>query len=177
MSVIWIRRKQVVSSYVAHRHVAQAIVMGKAIKRLIIGGPATRAEGMATGTAPRNPLDLPDVLFEFIYGRTVVNMYAMAACRHMHEYGMTSEQLAWAGVAASHHAQYNEHAMLRDVVSVEDVVGSLTIADPLHRLDCCVILDGGGAFLVVSPEVAKSLDQSQRYWPRRIAKKYHERSS
>ena len=42
----------------------------------------------------------------------------------MHEYGTTSEQLAWVKVAASHHAQYNEHAMLRDVVTVEDVVNS-----------------------------------------------------
>ncbi|MED6309297.1 MAG: thiolase domain-containing protein [Pseudomonadota bacterium] len=150
------------SSYVVHiGHAAQAIAMGKANVCLITLAGRPRAEGMATGTAPRNPgSDLPDVPFEFMYGPTVVNMYAMAACRHMHEYGTTSEQLAWIKVAASHHAQYNEHAMLRDVVSVEDVVGSPMIADPLHRLDCCVISDGGGAFLVVSPEVAKSLDRA-----------------
>jgi len=47
--------------------------------------------------------------------------------------------------------------MLRDVVTVEDVVNSPMIADPLHRLDCCVISDGGGAIIVASPEVAKSL--------------------
>jgi acetyl-CoA C-acetyltransferase len=45
-------------------------------------------------------------------------MYAMAAMRHMHEHGTTSEQLAWIKVAASHHAQHNPHAMLRDVVTV-----------------------------------------------------------
>ena len=73
------------------------------------------------------------------------NMYAMCAMRHMHEYGTTCEQLAWVKVAASHHAQYNPHAMLRDVVTVEEVVNSPMIADPLHRLDCCVISDGGGA--------------------------------
>ena len=118
-------------------------------------GWSARADGMATGTAPRNyGSDAPDVPFEFIYGPTVVNMYAMAARRHMHEYGTTSEQMAWIKVAASHHAQHNEHAMLRDVVTVEDVVSSPMIADPLHRLDCCVISDGGGAFIVVSPEVA-----------------------
>jgi acetyl-CoA C-acetyltransferase len=60
-------------------------------------------------------------------------------------------------VAASHHAQYNEHAMLRNVVTVEEVVNSPMISDPLHRLDCCVISDGGGAIIVTSPEVAKSL--------------------
>jgi acetyl-CoA C-acetyltransferase len=75
----------------------------------------------------------------------------------MYEYGTTSEQLAWIKVAASHHAQYNEHAMLRNVVTVEEVVNSPMISDPLHRLDCCVISDGGGAIIVTSPEVAKSL--------------------
>ena len=63
--------------------------------------------------------------FEFPYGpATVVNLYGMCAARHMYEYGTTSEQLAWIKVAASHHAQYNPHAMLRDVVTVEDVVNS-----------------------------------------------------
>ncbi len=77
----------------------------------------------------------------------------------MHEFGTTSEQLAWIKVAASHHAQHNPNAMLRDVVTVEDVVNSPMISDPLHRLDCCVISDGGGALVVVAPEIAKSLNR------------------
>ena len=56
-------------------------------------------------------------------------MYAMCAQRHMHEYGTTSEQLAWIKVAASHHAQYNPHAMLRDVVTVR---GRGELADDRH---------------------------------------------
>jgi acetyl-CoA C-acetyltransferase len=84
-------------------------------------------------------------------------MYAMCAMRHMYEFGTTSEQLAWIKVAASHHAQYNEHALLRDVVTVEQVVKSPMISDPLHRLDCCVITDGGGAIVVVAPEIAAKL--------------------
>ena len=95
--------------------------------------------------------------FENPYGPATANMYAMCAMRHMYQYGTTSEQLAWIKVAASHHAQHNPHAMLRDVVTVEDVVNSPMIADPLHRLDCCVISDGGGAIIVASPEVARSL--------------------
>ena len=75
--------------------------------------------------------------------------------RHMHEFGTTSEQLAWVKVAASHHAQHNPHAMLRDVVTVDDVLVSPMIADPLHRLDCCVVTDGGGALVVVRPEMAQ----------------------
>jgi acetyl-CoA C-acetyltransferase len=116
-----------------------------------------KAEGMATGTAPRNYGASPDVPFELPYAPATVNMYAMAAMRHMHEYGTTGEQLAWIRVAASHHAQHNPNAMVRDVVTVQDVVGSPMIADPLHRLDCCVISDGGGALVVVRPEIAREL--------------------
>jgi acetyl-CoA C-acetyltransferase len=118
-----------------------------------------RAEGMATGTVPRSRggTPTPDEPFEFPYGPTVVNMYAMCAMRHMYEYGTTSEQLAWIKVAASHHAQYNPHALLKDVVTVEEVVNSPMISDPLHRLDCCVITDGGGAIVVVAPEIAAKL--------------------
>src|SRR5258705_331960 len=81
----------------------------------------------------------------------------MAAMRHMHQYGTTSAQLAWIRVAASKHAQHNPNALLRDVVTVEDVISSPMIADPLHRLDCCVITDGGGAIVVTKPEIARTL--------------------
>jgi acetyl-CoA C-acetyltransferase len=84
-------------------------------------------------------------------------MYALAARRHMHEYGTTSAQLAAVKVAASQHAQYNPNAMLRNPVTVEEVLDSPMISDPLHRLDCCVISDGGGALVVVAPEVARDL--------------------
>jgi acetyl-CoA C-acetyltransferase len=83
----------------------------------------------------------------------------MCAMRHMHEYGTTPEQLAWIKVAASHHAQHNPHAMLPKVVTVEEVVSSPMIADPLHRLDCCVVSDGGGALIVARPEIARSLSR------------------
>jgi acetyl-CoA C-acetyltransferase len=84
-------------------------------------------------------------------------MYALAAARHMHEFGTTSEQLAWIKVAAAAHAQHNPNAMLRDPVTVEEVLASPMISDPLHKLDCCVVSDGGGALLVVRPEIARSL--------------------
>src|SRR5476651_189135 len=148
------------SSYVLHvGHAAEAIAAGKCKVALITLAGRPRAEGMATGTVPRSRggTPTPDEPFEFPYGPTVVNMYAMCAMRHMHEFGTTSEQLAWIKVAASHHAQYNPNAMLRDVVTVEDVVNSPMVASPLHRLDCCVISDGGGALIVTKPEIAKSL--------------------
>jgi acetyl-CoA C-acetyltransferase len=147
------------SSYVIHvAHAAEAIAAGKCSVALITLAGRPRAEGMATGTAPRNyGSAAPDVQFEYPFGPTVVNQYAMCAMRHMHEFGTTSEQLAWIKVAASHHAQHNPHALLREVVTVEDVVNSPMISDPLHRLDCCVITDGGGAIVVVKPEIAGSL--------------------
>src|SRR5688572_10522899 len=147
------------SSYLVHvGHAVEAIAAGRCNVALITLAGRPRSEGMATGTAPRagNP-NQPDLQFEFPYAPATANMYAMCAMRHMHEFGTTSEQLAWVKVAASHHAQYNEHAMLRDVVTVEDVVNSPMVTDPLHRLDCCVISDGGGAIILAKPEIAKSL--------------------
>ncbi len=146
------------SSYIIHvGHAAEAIALGKCNVALITLAGRPRSEGQATGTAARTAQNTPDAPFENPYGPATANMYAMCAMRHMYQYGTTSEQLAWIKVAASHHAQHNPHAMLRDVVTVEDVVNSPMIADPLHRLDCCVISDGGGAIIVASPEVAKSL--------------------
>jgi acetyl-CoA C-acetyltransferase len=146
------------SSYVIHvGHAVNAIAMGKCSVALITLAGRPRAEGVAT-LGPRDyGSALPELGFESPYGPVVTNQYGMAAMRHMHQYGTTSEQLAWVKVAASHHAQHNELAMLRNVVTVEDVVNSPMISDPLHRLDCCVISDGGGALVVVSPEIATTL--------------------
>jgi len=147
------------SSYIIHvGHAAEAIAAGKCNVALITLAGRPRSEGQATGTAPRTAGgNAPDVQFENPYGPATANMYAMCAMRHMYQYGTTSEQLAWIKVAASHHAQHNPYAMLRDVVTVQDVVNSPMIADPLHRLDCCVIRDGGGAIIVANPAVARSL--------------------
>jgi len=149
------------SSYVAHiGHAAAAIAAGKCNVALITLAGKPRSQMMKTGTSTRGfGRDAPEMGFEMVWKPSVVNIYAMAAMRHMHEYGTTSEQLAWIKVAASHHAQHNEHALLRKVVTVEDVVNSPMISDPLHRLDCCVITDGGGAMVVVSPEIARNLDR------------------
>ncbi|MGB3071320.1 MAG: thiolase domain-containing protein [Ottowia sp.] len=147
------------SSYVAHvSHAAQAIAQGKCNIALITLAGRPRAGGISTGTALR-PYDHhdPSQQFEAPYRPVVANLYAMCARRHMHEFGTTSEQLAWIKVAASHHAQYNPDAVLRQCVTVDEVLASPMVADPLHRLDCCVISDGGGALVVARPEIARSL--------------------
>jgi acetyl-CoA C-acetyltransferase len=147
------------SSYIAHvSHAAQAIATGKCNVALITLAGRPRAEGMAAGRASRiYNASAPDLMWELPFSPAIVKLYAMVAKRHMYEFGTTSEQLAWIKVAASHHAQHNPYAMLRNVVTVEDVLASPMVSDPLHRLDCCVISDGGGAVVVTRPEIARSL--------------------
>ena len=147
-------------SYIAHvAHAAAAIAAGKCRVALITLAGRPRSEG-SSGTQPRAAAAaVPDATWEAPFSPATVNVYAMCAMRHMHDYGTTAEQLAWIKVAASHHAQHNPHAMLRDVVTVEQVLASPVIADPLHRMDCCVVTDGGGALVVVAPEIARSLQR------------------
>jgi len=146
------------SSYLVHvNHAAQAIALGKCNIALITLSGRPRSEG-SSGTIVRSRgTGVPDEPYELPYGPVTVNLYAMVAMLHMHQYGTTGEQLAWVKVAASHHAQHNPNAMLRDVVTVQDVLASPLISDPLHRLDCCVVSDGGGALILARPEIAKSL--------------------
>jgi acetyl-CoA C-acetyltransferase len=108
------------------------------------------------GHRPEAP-GLPEDPYEAPFGINTVASYALLAARHMHEFGTTSEQLAWIKVAASHHAQHNPRAMLPQRVSVQDVLESPLVSAPLHRLDCCVVSDGGGAVIVTRPEIARSL--------------------
>jgi acetyl-CoA C-acetyltransferase len=146
------------SAYLIHvSHAAQAIAAGKCDVALVTLAGRPRSEG-SSGVAPRLvTANTPDVPWEMPYSPVIVNMYALAAARHMHEYGTTSEQLAWIKVAAAAHAQHNPNAMLREPVTVEEVLASPMISDPLHKLDCCVVSDGGGALVVVRPEIAARL--------------------
>jgi len=144
------------SAYLLHvAHAAEAIAQGKCSVALITLAGRPRAAGL--NAEPAVDYNVPDMPFEQPYGPTVVNTYGMCAMRHMYQYGTTSEQLAWIKVAASQHAQHNPNAMLKKTVTVEEVLASPMISDPLHRLDCCVVSDGGGALVVVSNEIARSL--------------------
>lgn len=86
-----------------------------------------------------------------------VGSYALAAMRHMFEYGTTSEQLAEVAVATRKWAILNEKAAKREPLTIADVLHSRWIAEPLHLLDCCLVTDGGGAVVVASAERAKQL--------------------
>ncbi len=146
------------ASYIAHiGHAAAAIAAGKCNVALITLAGKPRTSRLKSGGGLN--ANAPEAGFESVWRPGIVDMYGMVALRHMHEFGTTSEDLAWIKVAASHHAQHNKNALLKNVVSVEDVLGSPVISDPLHRLDCCVVTDGGGALVLVSPDIAKSLDR------------------
>ena len=134
-------------------HAAAAIAMGKCKVALVSLANRPRSEHGGARSLSASP----ESSFELVYGSSTLGMYALAAMRHMHEFGTTSEQLAWVKVAASQHAQHNLHALLQKPVTVEDVLSSPMLSDPLHRLDSCVITDGGGAVIVASPEIASQV--------------------
>ena len=150
------------SSYLFHLgHAAAAIATGKCSVALVTLAGKPRTGGAQPGGSGGFRA-APEFDFESLWGPTVPGNYALAAQRHMYEFGTTSAQLAEIKVAASVHAQHNPHALLRDVVTVDEVLDSPMISDPLHRLDCCVITDGGGAFVLVSAEVAAALQPRNR---------------
>jgi acetyl-CoA C-acetyltransferase len=90
---------------------------------------------------------------------TPLGFYAMAAQRHMHQYGTTNVQMAEVAVAARKWAQQNPKAYRREPLTVDEVLASPMIAEPLHVRDCCLVTDGGGAVIVTSAERARSLRQ------------------
>jgi acetyl-CoA C-acetyltransferase len=145
------------SSFDAHvNHAAAAIAQGRCRVALITYGSTSRSSGVAVGTRERISGDYLDQ-FEALYGTSTVGLYAMVARRHMHEYGTTSEQLAEIAVTTRKHASLNPLALYRDPITVADVLKSPMISAPLHLLDCCVITDGGGAIVVVHPDLARDL--------------------
>ncbi len=145
------------SSFVAHvNHATAAIHAGLCEVALILYGSTAASNAFAIGTGGRAGGD-PASAFSAPYGLTTVGGYALVAQRHMHQYGTTSEQLAEIAVAARRHASLNPNAKMRKPISVEDVLESRIISDPLHLLDCCIISDGGGAVVVTSAERARDL--------------------
>jgi acetyl-CoA acetyltransferase len=78
----------------------------------------------------------------------------------MHVYGTRPEQLAEVAVATRKWATLNEKAFMRDPISIEDVLSSRWISEPLHLLDCCLVTDGGGAVVIVSAERARDIPKA-----------------
>lgn len=147
------------SSFVIHiAHAATAIATGRCEVALVTHGESGRSRvGMA------RPAIGPDSLrgqFEAPYGLPQpVGAYAMAASRHMHEFGTTKEQLAEIAVATRKWAMLNPKAMMRDEITIQDVLESRQITWPFNLLDCCLVTDAGGAYVMTSIERAQTLNQ------------------
>ncbi|MCZ7526339.1 MAG: acetyl-CoA acetyltransferase [Acidimicrobiia bacterium] len=139
-------------------HAAAAIESGHAEVVLLVYGSTTRADLKAgrrsanLSFGARGP-----VQFDAPFGHTLIAKYAMAARRHMHEFGTTVEQLAEIAVSSRYNASLNPDAYYRDPITVDDVQGSRMMADPLTKLHCCIRSDGGGAVVLTSEERARDL--------------------
>jgi acetyl-CoA acetyltransferase len=98
------------------------------------------------------------------YGYFGVNIgYAMAARRHMAQYGTTSEQFGAIAVAERDWAVMNERAQMREPITIEDHQASRWIVEPLHLLDCCLVSNGAVAVIVTSVDRAADLESSPAY--------------
>jgi acetyl-CoA acetyltransferase len=95
--------------------------------------------------------------------RNPTTSYALAAQRHMHEYGTSREQLAEVAVAARKWAQLNPDAFVRDPLSIEDVLSARMVSDPLTVRDCCLVTDGAAAVVMTRADRARDLPRPPVY--------------
>jgi acetyl-CoA acetyltransferase len=143
------------SAFEAHvAHAAIAIERGLCDVALIVYGSMQKSERSRTlGGRPA----VLTMQFENVWGiPQPVGGYALAARRHMHEFGTTEEQLAEVAVATRKWAAMNPAATMRDPLTIDDVMASTRIADPLKLLDCCLVTDGAGAIVMTTAENAKA---------------------
>jgi acetyl-CoA acetyltransferase len=142
-------------------HGADAIARGHADVVLLTYGSTARSDlrkGLRTASlnwGSRGPQQ-----WEAPYGHTLISKYAMAARRHMHEYGTTIEQLAEIAVSARFNARDNAEASYRDPITIEDVQSGPMIADPFTKLHCCIRSDGGAAIVLVAEDRVPDLREA-----------------
>lgn len=137
-------------------HAAQAVSTGAANYVLVCAGE-NRATGMSRDAAVSALTAVGHPYFEAPYGIGIPSLYALVANAYMKKYGTTREQMAAVAVNTRAHAVLHPNAHMRTPLSINDVLESKPISDPLRMLDCCLISDAGGAFIVTSPERAKDL--------------------
>jgi acetyl-CoA acetyltransferase len=138
------------------KHAAEAIVSGQAETILVCAGE-NRATGLSRDAAVAALTAVGHPYFEQPYGASIPGFYAMIANRYMSEYGTTREQLAHVAVNTRAHALLHPNAHMKKPLTLEEVLSAKPIADPLGMLDCCLISDAGGAFIVTSAERARDL--------------------
>jgi acetyl-CoA acetyltransferase len=144
------------------KHAAEAIAAGQAETILVCAGE-NRATGLSRDAAVAALMAVGHPYFEQPYGTSIPGFYAMVAQRHMHVHGTTREHLANVAVQTRDHALLHPNAHMKAAITVEQVLSSKPIADPLTILDCCIISDAGGAFIVTSAERARDLKSKPVY--------------
>jgi acetyl-CoA acetyltransferase len=144
------------------KHAAEAIVSGQAEMILVCAGE-NRASGQTRDAAVASLMAVGHPYFEQPYGTSIPGFYAMIAQRHMHVYGTTREQLAAVAVHTREHALLHPNAHMKTPLTFDQVLSAKPIADPLGMLDCCLISDAGGAFIVTSAERASDLKSNPAY--------------
>jgi acetyl-CoA acetyltransferase len=162
------------SSYELHvEHAAAAIAAG--LCDVVVGvyastprsnrrRPGGGGAGGPGGPGGPPPGPNPAFAWEVPYGlRLPIGAYALAASRHMAVYGTTPEQLAQIAVDTRHWAAMNPNARFRDPITVDDVLDSPMVVSPLHLLDCCLVTDGAGAYVITSAERARDLARPPVY--------------
>lgn len=140
-------------------HAAQAVSQGAANYVLICAGE-NRATGMTRDEAVMALTAVGHPYFEAPYGIGIPSLYALIARAYMERYGTRREEMAAVAVNTRAHACLHPRAHMRTPITVEEVLASKPISDPLNMLDCCLISDAGGAFIVTTPERAKDLPSS-----------------
>jgi acetyl-CoA acetyltransferase len=136
-------------------HAMLAIAAGRCEVALIAYASRQRSRRGRSRVLQGDPASLTSQ-FDTPYGLAMpISNYALIAARHMHQYGTTPKQLAEVAVTARRWAALNPKAWSRDPLAVGDVLSSKMISDPLHKLDCCLITDGGGAVVVTSAARAR----------------------
>ncbi len=143
-------------------HAASAIVTGMADVIVVAMADSLRS-GLTRDQAMQVQASTGHPQFEQPYGATVPAYYALIAQAHMAQYGTTEEHLAGIAVACRQHASLNPSAQMRDPITVDDVLSSRMIADPLHLLDCSLVSDGGSAIVLCSAERAADLAHDPVY--------------
>jgi acetyl-CoA acetyltransferase len=157
------------SSFEVHaEHAAAAIAAGLAdvIVSVYAATPRSDRKGGRQRMRGRPNFGGPDPMLEWElpFGmRMPMGPYALAASRHMAQYGTTSEQLAEIAVSTRAWAAMNPRARYRDPITVDDVLSSPLQSSPLHLLDCCLVTDGAGAFVMTSAERARDLAKPPVY--------------
>jgi len=152
------------SSFIADLQVAAlAIAAGECENVLVCYGSTPRS---APSSSKINQMraELDPQPYEHPYKPfNPVSSYALAAARHMHQYGTTRRQLAEVAVAARQWAQRNPDAFARGPLAIDDVLGARMISDPLTVRDCCLVTDGAGAFVLSSAARARALHAKPVY--------------